>query len=123
MSTPVEYICKHKPNSTLHDTPIKHQRNDGRDTRVHYLELEVPTTIDSRGARPRITGMRIPRSRDECSQAPSIGEVRSMRADIVDRGIEDGTAKFIVDGGRCGRVKYDDYDRDEIGSRGFSAAY
>lgn len=80
-------------------------------------------TIDSRGARPRSrTGMRIPRSRDECGQEPSIGEVRSMRADIVDRGIEHGTAKFIVDGGRCAPVKYDDYDRDEIESRGFSTA-
>jgi len=45
-----------------------------------------------------------------------------MRADIVDRCIEHGTAKFIVDGGRCTRVKYDDYNRDEIGSRGSSAA-
>ena len=34
----------------------------------------------------------------------------------VDRGIEHGTAKFIVDGGRCARVKYDDYDRNKIGS-------
>lgn len=40
----------------------------------------------------------------------------------VDRGIEYGTAKFIVDGGRCARVKYDDYDRNEIGSPGFSVA-
>jgi len=51
-----------------------------------------------------------------------MGEVRSMRADIVDRGIEHGTAKFIIDGGRCACVKYDDYDHDENGSRGFSVA-
>lgn len=51
-----------------------------------------------------------------------MGEVWPMRADIVDRGIEHGTAKFIVDGGRCACVKYDDYNRDEIGSRDFFAA-
>lgn len=44
-----------------------------------------------------------------------------MRADIVDHGIEHGTAKFIVNGktvrvDAC--IKYDDYDRDEIGSHG-----
>lgn len=49
------------------------------------------------------------------------GKVRSMRADIVDHGIEHGTAKFIVNGktvrvDAC--IKYDDYDRDEIGSHG-----
>lgn len=51
-----------------------------------------------------------------------MGEVWPVRADIVDRGIQHGTAKFIVDGGRCARVKYDDYNRDEIGSRDFFAA-
>lgn len=55
-----------------------------------------------------------------------------MRADIVDRGIEHGATKFIVNGSGEGggartrarigaRVKYDDYDRDEIGSRGRTA--
>lgn len=51
-----------------------------------------------------------------------MGEVWPMCADIVDRGIEHGTAKFIVDGGRSVPVKYDDYNRDEIGSRDFFAA-
>lgn len=68
--------CRHQSNTfasqTPLSTPIKHQRNDGRELRVRYLErLETLTTIDSRGARPRNTGMRISRSRD---------------AGIVDRG-------------------------------------
>lgn len=124
MATPVEYICKHKPNSALHGTPIKHQRNDTdaipafaisnnwkyqqRSTRgVHDLASlgDADSSVGTNAARRRRSG--------------KFGQCARILLTTVSR----TELRSLLDGGRCARVKYDDYDRDEIGSRSFSAAH
>ncbi|KYN28803.1 hypothetical protein ALC57_01766, partial [Trachymyrmex cornetzi] len=101
MLTPVEYICKHKPTTqspTLSRTTGS--TNNGRLAGCTTSHHGVADSSQSGRMRPG---------------AVNRGSSVNARG-YVDRGIEHGTAKFIVDGGRCARVKYDDYDRNEIGS-------